>query len=542
MNARLRLFASFRSCPVTAALVAANGVVFGAMLSTGRAQDTDVLIRFGALAKHLVWQGQYWRMFTTLFVHYNWLHFGLNMYALYVLGRLVEPALGSWRFLLLYFASGFGGAIGTMLSSHALSLGASGAIFGVVGGLLAMQYIIVGSLRTLVARTALVPVVFIQLALGAWVRFIDNAAHLGGLAAGCVVGYYFAARRTPFPWHHARSRALLILLAAAAAAGLVKGLRPPKDAWDYYYAMGAAMLQSGKGAREAVNNLQRAAALRPDSLPTWLALADAYLRLRPPDERGALEATRRARALAAGRPDLERKLLEREGRLLMNLYRLDEALALFAKARRRFPNEQAFRTQAAACLLDQGRFEEAIALAKDGLKLFPRDVNCYLVIEQAARALGRAEDARRARAFALAYFEKAYREQPNGFNANNLAWTYAQAGENLDRALKLARQAVKEDPHALYKRDTLAWVYFKRGESDKAIKEFRRILEEERRTRGRPEANYARYHLAVVLAKAGRRAEALRLAREALAIRRVFDERWAAQRLEARLAAGAAGK
>ncbi len=540
MPRRLSKFLFPRTHPATAVLIVLNGIVLGAMLSQGRPADhPQLIIRFGALVKDLVWQGQYWRLLSAMFLHYNFIHFGLNMYALLVLGKLVEPLLGTPRFVVLYLLSGLSGAIGTLTVDHPISLGASGAIFGLVGALLALEYLAHGSLRALLTRTLLVPVVALELAFGARMEFIDNAAHTGGLLAGCAIGYFMAARLYASEVHRRRSTALLVVFSLLAVPGLFIGLRPPKDSSRFYLSAGARLLAADPGGREAREYLEKAVKLAPDSVRAWTLLAQACVLSKPPRTERALEAIRRARALPGASQDTKRKLARQEVLLLIDAYRIDDAIETLASARKAFPDEQDFRTLAANCLLDRGRLDEAMGLALEGLQHFPLDLACYMVIEQAARGLGRRDAEQAAHRFVRRQMEKAHRGAPDdGFAANNLAWTYADAGEELDQALALAQQAVQEKPDALYRLDTLAWVHFKRGDTKQAIALFEKIIKRDGEQHDPPQAHYAHYHLAEVLAAAGRRREALDQVRQALAIKRLFLERWAAQRLEQRLAAG----
>ena len=125
--------------------------------------------------------GDWWRLLTAAFLHYGPVHLGLNMLALWWFGGVVEQALGRWRFLLLYLVAGLAGSAGALLASpHAVTVGASGAIFGILGALFILEYQATGSwtgqAMTLIA---------INLALSfAWRSQISWGGHLGGLVGG----------------------------------------------------------------------------------------------------------------------------------------------------------------------------------------------------------------------------------------------------------------------------------------------------------------------------------------------------------------------
>ena len=90
--------------------------------------EEGVLYRYGVGVEH-----QYWRLLSSAFLHENLLHIGFNMYLLYLLGMMLEPALGSLKFATIYFTSLFAGSLGALFATSAPSLGASGAIFGLMG-------------------------------------------------------------------------------------------------------------------------------------------------------------------------------------------------------------------------------------------------------------------------------------------------------------------------------------------------------------------------------------------------------------------------
>jgi membrane associated rhomboid family serine protease len=153
--------------------------------------------------------GEWWRLITSAFLHYGPLHLGLNMLALYWFGTVVEGAIGHLRFLVLYLVSGLAGAAGALiLNPNAITVGASGAIFGVLGAMLILEYLATGKL-TGNAMTLIV----INLAFSfAFSANISVGGHLGGLVAGILCTLAFASLR------HYRSAAPGIAIAVVIAA------------------------------------------------------------------------------------------------------------------------------------------------------------------------------------------------------------------------------------------------------------------------------------------------------------------------------------
>lgn len=198
-----QLHSSVARTPLTHAILLVNLLVFVAMLSQGAGfwhTSTVVPLAWGANFGPATQDGQWWRLFTALFIHFGLLHLGMNMWALRDVGRLVERLAGRWRFVALYVGSGL---LGNLLSlvvqgNKAVSGGASGAIFGLYGALLVLLW----SERRRVDRAEFrwlfgLASVFIVLMLGlGWViPGIDNAAHGGGLVAGALLAHALAR-----PW------------------------------------------------------------------------------------------------------------------------------------------------------------------------------------------------------------------------------------------------------------------------------------------------------------------------------------------------------
>ncbi|HEV7508198.1 MAG TPA: rhomboid family intramembrane serine protease [Thermoanaerobaculia bacterium] len=182
--------------PVTSILLVAIAAVFVLETVRGGSTSTQVLLALGADYPPLVQQGEYWRLVTSLFLHIGFLHLALNGWALYQLGGLFELLLGSGRLLLVYFVSGIVGSIASNLFTHALSAGASGAIFGIMGAIIAFLAKRRENL-TPQAKSLLMQLLLwagINVFLGFTTPGIDNAAHLGGCAAGLAIGFFLKER------------------------------------------------------------------------------------------------------------------------------------------------------------------------------------------------------------------------------------------------------------------------------------------------------------------------------------------------------------
>jgi membrane associated rhomboid family serine protease len=149
------------------------------------------------LDKQAVMAGEYWRLLTVALVHGGFLHLGLNMYGLYIVGPLVEALYGRVLLVVFYLIAAAGGSLASYLTSAVPSVGASGAIFGFFGLLFVATYIHKPALgRQARAMTAQIGMlIVINLAFGFLLSgTIDNAAHIGGLLAGAWLGLVLAPR------------------------------------------------------------------------------------------------------------------------------------------------------------------------------------------------------------------------------------------------------------------------------------------------------------------------------------------------------------
>jgi membrane associated rhomboid family serine protease len=189
---------------VTQAMIAINVAVFVVAIAlgdnlSGRGRGSNGLLDdIGVFGPFVAELNEWYRIVTAGFGHFGILHLGLNMYALFALGPTLERSLGWRRFLLLYMVALLGGSFGALLAEPtALTAGASGAVFGLMGGLLAGQR----SLGIDVWRSGLGPTLLLNLVISFGFPGISVGGHLGGLAAGYVCGWvnYELTRRKRLP-------------------------------------------------------------------------------------------------------------------------------------------------------------------------------------------------------------------------------------------------------------------------------------------------------------------------------------------------------
>ncbi len=202
---------------VTYALIAINVIVFLTEQGQFTVFGTEVhgtVYEEGVLDRGLISvEHEYWRLLSTGFLHINLLHILFNMYLLYLLGLMLEPAIGSVRFAAIYFSSLLAGSFGSLLATPAPTLGASGAVFGLMGA----AVVELRARRLSVMESGIGGLILINLVLSFTLSGISVGAHVGGLIGGALAAL---AIRTADE-RKLRPLGLLacVLLAAVAVAG-----------------------------------------------------------------------------------------------------------------------------------------------------------------------------------------------------------------------------------------------------------------------------------------------------------------------------------
>ena len=169
---------------ITYALIIINVLLYFIPLLTG---SYDKLINDFCIYAPAIKSGELYRLFTGIFLHGNLLHLVFNCYALYILGMQLESFMGKVKYLIIYLFAGLTGALFSMIfSNYSASIGASGAIFGIMGAIVYFGYhyrVYLGN----VIKSQIIPVIVLNLAIGFLSSGIDNFAHIGGLIGGFLI-------------------------------------------------------------------------------------------------------------------------------------------------------------------------------------------------------------------------------------------------------------------------------------------------------------------------------------------------------------------
>ena len=181
------------AAPATLVLVGINLLVYliTVFQGAGISSPGGRLFIDGGLFGPAVADGDWYRLVTAMFLHASILHIAFNMFALYWLGTVVEEAIGTVRFLLVYFVSGLAGSAGALvLSPDQFTVGASGAIWGIMGALLVLEYMTTGSFAGQAAG-----LILIDLVITFSIPNISVGGHLGGLVGGIAATYVLMRTR-----------------------------------------------------------------------------------------------------------------------------------------------------------------------------------------------------------------------------------------------------------------------------------------------------------------------------------------------------------
>jgi rhomboid protease GluP len=277
----------------TGAIVAMNVAIYVAMaIATKKFGQFTVpeLLAWGANFGPLTVNGQWWRVFTALFVHFNLAHLAVNMWALWNVGRLTERLFGSATLAFLYIGAGILASLSSIAWDPSLStVGASGAIFGVFGAFLAFLSRQRKQIPAVIVRKHWISTsVFVLFSLvnGAIQPGIDNAAHVGGLLCGFVLGYILARpldaeARTRFPLHQIAGACTFVLIAMSAAIWQVKGIGSGLSFPEQYFRAHSAYVTgearnlqlwnelAGRAARGTISDSELGERFARDIVPFW---------------------------------------------------------------------------------------------------------------------------------------------------------------------------------------------------------------------------------------------------------------------------------
>ena len=357
---------TMRDYPVTAALAAVNIGVFAAMVLTGGSlmgfSNADIL-RWGANWGVRTLGGEYWRLLSAAFVHANVLHIAINMWCLMYLGRLSERLFGRWQTFVIYLLTGVGGNLLSLAwEPTRLSVGASGAIFGLAGAILSGVRLGDLSISAGEKRSIFSSVVF----FAGFSFFMgmrgntDNMCHLGGFVTGLIIGLPLAVPSSSKA-KHVLIQGITLLATAALLAVAGNQL---VQAHGQMFKVDTLFRQQDYAA--AIQALEKRIASNPDDEESLLKLANAYE--------------------LSGQPD--------------------KGVGAFEKAAKLNPNSGKIQALLGYAYWDNRQIDKAISTLEEAVKINPGNARALLV-------LGYAYEKNQQREKAMAAFEQALQADQN---------------------------------------------------------------------------------------------------------------------------------
>jgi membrane associated rhomboid family serine protease/Flp pilus assembly protein TadD len=369
------------SVSLTQVIFGANVMVFIAMAYASGVVTGDfpfqTSVAFGANYAPLTLSGDWWRLLTYMFLHGNIFHIAMNMWCLWNLGALCESLYGRFTYAAIYLITGLAGGLASVAWNPGVwSVGASGAIFGLTGALIASFYLGEFSLSGISIKGTLSSLLFFagfSLFLGKVIPGIDNACHVGGLVSGLILGALIALAA---PEHDKPlQRVGVLLFVVVLLAGSAVGVYRWRGAGRHY----ASAMDAQRNLDRLIGELQKKIQQNPQDASAHYALAHAYF------TKGQFpEGQNELKQVLDLQPQNAKALMEL-GATYLNQERPKEAQEEFTKLVAQAPNNAEAHFGLGLALAHQNHHEAAINEYQTALRLEPqaRDVYYRMGLSQA---------------------------------------------------------------------------------------------------------------------------------------------------------------
>ncbi len=359
------------SVSLTQVILGANVMVFIGMVAAGGFSmdfTGQVMVHFGANFGPYTLSGQWWRLFTYMFLHGGILHIAMNMWCLWNLGWLCESIYGRFTYAAIYLITGVAGGLASVgWNPGVLSVGASGALFGLTGALIASFYLGEFSLSGINIKGTLSSLLFFtgfNLFLGRMVPGIDNACHVGGLVSGLILGALIALFA---PGHDQPARrAGILLFMVLILGGSAVGVQRWRGGLQFRSAISAE-----RNVDRMIGEFQKRIQQNPQDASAHYSLARAYFSKRqfPEGESELKRVLDLQPQNAKARMDL--------GAAYLHQQQAKEAQEEFAKLVAQDPNDANAHMGLGMALAGQNDQETAINEFQTTLRLAPQAEDVY---------------------------------------------------------------------------------------------------------------------------------------------------------------------
>jgi len=361
------------SITLTHVLFGANAMVFIAMvLASGPSLDFtgQVMVHFGANYGPFTLSGQWWRLLTYMFLHGGLFHIAMNMWCLWNLGTLCESLYGRWTYAAVYLITGIAGGLTSVAwNPGVLSVGASGALFGLSGALISSFYLGEFSLSGISIKSTLSSLLFFcgfSLFFGSVFPGIDNGCHVGGLISGLILGALIArvAPEQDRPLRRVGVLLFMVLIVGGSALGIQRWRGSSMQ-------FGRSLMDAQRNIDRMIGELQKKVQQNPQDASAHYELARAYF------SKGQLpEAENELKRVLDLQPQDTRARTEL-GATYLNQDRPKEAQEEFAKLVAQDPSNATAHTGLGVALAQLQSHEAAINEFKAALRLEPQASGVY---------------------------------------------------------------------------------------------------------------------------------------------------------------------
>ena len=376
------------SVSLTQVILGANVMVFIAMMAAGGGFSMDftgqLMVHFGANFGPYTLSGQWWRLFTYMFLHGGIFHIAMNMWCLWNLGWLCESIYGRFTYAAIYLITGLAGGLASIgWNPSVLSVGASGAIFGLTGALIASFYLGEFTLSGINIKGILSSLLFFtgfNLFLGRMVPGIDNACHVGGLVSGLILGALIALFA---PGHDQPARRVGILLfIVLILGGTAVGVQRWRGGLQFRSAISAE-----RNVDRMIGDLQKKVQQNPQDASAHYSLARAYF------SKGQYpEGESELKRVLDLQPQNTRARVDL-GAVYLRQQQPKEAQEEFAKLVAEDPNDANAHLGLGMALAGQNNHEAAIDEFQTTLRLAPQAEDVYYRMGMSQAQLKKYDDA-----------------------------------------------------------------------------------------------------------------------------------------------------
>jgi membrane associated rhomboid family serine protease/Flp pilus assembly protein TadD len=377
------------SITLTHVLFGANLAVFLAMVAASRSADFNgqELVYWGANYGPFTLSGAWWRLLTYMFLHGGFLHIAMNMWCLWNIGTLCESLYGRWTYAAVYVITGVAGGVASLgWNPGVLSVGASGALFGLTGALIASFYLGEFSLSGIHIKGTLTSLLFFagfSLFFGSVYPGIDNACHMGGLISGLILGALIAriAPEHDRPLRRVGVLFFVFLLVVGSAFGVQR--------WrgGYPLRFGRSTISANNNLDRMIAELQKKVRQNPQDVSAHYALAHAYFAKDQVPE-GETELKR----VLELQPQDARAHMEL-GHAYLSQQRAKEAQEEFTKVVAQEPDNARAHLLLGIALADLQNHQSAIKEFQTTLRLAPQASGVYYRMGASQAALKQYDDA-----------------------------------------------------------------------------------------------------------------------------------------------------